>query len=570
MVQDPSSTRKGWAPAWLSGRARALAWLALVLLVCLLRWPNAERPIRDVDESVSVLIANAWLDGEVPYRDEIDQRGPVTYALYALVFAVAGRSNLFAVHLALLLLVLAGAWLAERTARQLGAEEHGHAWGLLAALFVVVGASTYRRSQMLAFHTEWPTLVLSTFGFLLLWRALRPAASERRRSLGLLFEAGIAFGCSFLAKQPAVFDGLAAGGFLLLLALAERRLFERATWLRAAALAGGFVATVGACVLYFWAAGALADFYLYFWSYNVEHYTAVVPVADRLAALNPWAHSRHYLRSNPLFLVSVVVAVVLVVRAWVLRWRRLERRDEVYLLLVLWTLGAYFGASYSGRNFGHYFIQILAPCALLAARVVVDAWHAAGTTEAWKRPARLALGLAVVGALGFSLHRYHEDFWLFERRQPAPKDIALDALVAWLRGATRPDEAIFVWGYQPEVYVLADRKPASRYSNTNYLTGLLPWENSAPGLDTSEHIVPGSWDILLRELEASRPAVIVDTVPGNHRFYEKYPLAKYPRLASFLAAGYERVKTIPDRKGRPCYDVYLRRGRVAERPRENG
>jgi hypothetical protein len=83
-------------------------FLAIFALLCALRLPLADRPIRDVDEAVSSIIASEWLHGGVPYRDAIDQRGPVTYALYALTFVVAGHHDMHAVHWALLLLIFGG------------------------------------------------------------------------------------------------------------------------------------------------------------------------------------------------------------------------------------------------------------------------------------------------------------------------------------------------------------------------------------------------------------------------------------------------------------------------------
>lgn len=541
---------------------RTAFFAALFVLLCLLRWPLADRPIRDVDESVSALIANSWLEGGVPYRDAIDQRGPVTYALYALTFLVAGKGNMMAVHVVLLLLISAGSWLAYRFARELDSGPLGHAWGFTAAALVAVCTFSYKRSQFLAFHTEWPTLLLSTAGMLLVWRAVRGGSTSARRGLLL---SGALFGLSFLSKQPAVFDGAAAGGFLLLMAWSDVRLWRKQTWLDAGALVGGFLGIVLLAAGYFAVNGAWGDFYLYFWSYNVEHYTAVVPLSEKLSGLNPWDHSRHYLRANPLLFVAVAVETL---RA---AWRPIvaaprTRRDDARLLLVLWLLGAYFGASFSGRNFGHYFIQIIAPCCLLAAGLVIEAGQALGSGlrgRAWSLAARAALASIVIAALGFTLRPFLVDAAVVEARRPPREAPTFERLLDAVRSLTTSEETIFVWGYHPEVYLLAPRRPATRYSNTNYLTGMLPWENHQWGVDTSEHIVPGAWDILMRELAASRPALIIDTAPGDHRSYGKYPLELFPRLNELLASSYIPVTSIPDDGGRPYYDLYLRKDRAA-------
>lgn len=547
---------------------------AILALLCLLRFPLPHDPaVRDVDESVSALIASNWLAGGVPYRDAIDQRGPVTYALYAAVFAVGGDGNMGAVHFALLVLVFVGCWLTWRLARELAGgtapESAGTpeaAWKAgLAAVFLALASCTFRPSQLLAFHTEWPIVVFSTLGMLLTWRATRPERVARVRDLVL---AGVAFGLAFLSKQPALFDGLAAGLFLLWLLARRPEPFLPAALRLGGALAGGFLATVALVAGYFAAHGALADFYLYFWSYNVEHYTAVVPVAERWAALNPFTHQRHYLTANPWLFAGVLTTAGLALWG---QFRRSPRASEPggRALVLLWFAAAYFGASYSGRNFGHYFIQILVPACLLTADATVTLWRAGGRViragfpdRGWLlRGAVLLLGL---GGLAFSLRTYGGAVSILRLGDRAAVDSTFERLLTRVRELSRPDETIFVWGYYPEIYLLAPRQPASRYSNTNYLTGMLPWENHAPGLDTSEHIVPGAWDILLRELAAARPRLVIDTVPGNHRHYRKYPLADFPRLAEFLAQGYRRVAPVPDENGRPYFDLYVRNDSVAQ------
>jgi 4-amino-4-deoxy-L-arabinose transferase-like glycosyltransferase len=547
--------RLGVDPPWHRSRAvAALFFLGLFLLLVLLRAPLAQYPIRDVDESVSALIAASWLDGGVPYRDAIDQRGPVTYLIYAAVFAVAGVYDMVAVHWALLLLILGTCFLLFRFARTLEPGVSGVSLGYLAAAFLAVFSFTYRRSQMLAFHTEWPLMLAAAAGMFLLVRGL----TEGRDRWLLL--AGLAFGAGFLSKQPGIFDGAAAGGFLLLHQAFDRRLFTAQTVRRAALLAGGFVAAVGVAVLYFLLHGALADFYLYFWSYNVEHYTRVVTLGERLANLDPFSHSRHYLTANPLLLIAVPVQLVTVAVRLFARWgsgrRAAPEAVDGRLLVVLWFLCAYLGASYSGRNFGHYFIQILVPASLLAAWTVRDGWRAlAPDRDAWRRLGDLAgvgrgaLVAAVLVLLALPVYRFRGDLaWLAAAEDPR-RDRVREGILRAIEETTGPEDTIFVWGYYPELYVLSDRRPASRYSNTNYLTGMLPWENHQPGVDTSEHVVPDAWEILMRELEASRPGVVIDTAPGDHRYYAKYPISDYPLLQRFLERSYRPVATVEDRRG---------------------
>lgn len=549
-----------------SGALAAAFFVALFLLLVWLRAPHPDLPIRDVDESVSALIAASWLEGGVPYRDAIDQRGPVTYLIYAAVFAATSVHDMAAVHWALLLLILGTCFVAYRLGRRLRPGGAGAALGYLAAFLVAVASFTYRRSQMLAFHTEWPLMLLSALAMLLLWRGLRRFESGAGGADGGairgahrdLIGAGACFALGFLAKQPGIFDAGAAAVFVLLWQHRHRALWSAGTVRKAADLAAGFVAVLGLTVAYFAAHGALGDFVLYFWSYNVEHYTAVVPWSERLGALDPFAHGRHYLTANPLLLAGSAVSVVAAAAAWLRR-----RRTDGRLLVALWFLFGYFGASYSGRNFGHYFIQIIVPACLLTAWAGVDAWRALAPRLARRRgradlalAGRLALIAALAIGLAYPLVRFGDEIaglTLWDHRRP-PR--GRTELVEAIRERTAPEEPIFVWGYYPELYVLAPRRPASRYSNTNYLTGMLPWENHHPGVDTSEHVVPGAWDLLMAELEAAKPPLIVDTSIGDHRYYSKYPILAYPRLQQFLERHYAFAGAVDDDRGRPVAGLW--------------
>lgn len=568
VVTDLRVRRRQSPPgAWYrSGFLAAAFFVFLFVLLCWLRMPDPEAPIRDVDEAVSALIADAWLSGGIPYRDAIDQRGPVTYLVYAGVFALAGRLDMVAVHWALLLLVLLGCAVTFHLGRSLRPGSAGVGLGYLAALLLAVGSFTYRRSQMLAFHTEWPLLLWNAVAMALLWKALRRDGEDsrskgnRRRELVL---AGAAFALGFLSKQPGIFDAGAGALFVLLWQHRQGALLGPATVRIALQLACGFFATLGLTAAYFAWHGAFGDFLLYYWTYNVEHYTAVVPVTDRLAALDPFAHRRHYLSANPLFLIGGAWTAGAALVAW-LRRGLVDGR----LLVTLWLLAGYFGASYSGRNFGHYFIQILVPLCLATAWALVDGWRLLAPGEGRFRhladlavAARAALVVISLVALAIPVVRFGDELGWRQIWRQRPVKESQELLLEEIRRRTSEDETLFVWGYYPELYVLAPRRPASRYSNTNYLTGMLPWENHQPGVDTSEHVVEGAWEILMAELEASRPALVVDTAVGDHRYYAKYPIDDFPPLRDFLTRFYQPVEVVTDRRGRKIATLWTRADR---------
>ena len=60
--------------------------IVILIFILFSRLPFVWNPIYNVDEGVSATIGNSILEGGVVYKDAIDQRGPITYYIYALIF----------------------------------------------------------------------------------------------------------------------------------------------------------------------------------------------------------------------------------------------------------------------------------------------------------------------------------------------------------------------------------------------------------------------------------------------------------------------------------------------------
>ncbi len=148
----------------------------------------------------------------------------------------------------------------------------------------------------------------------------------------------------------------------------------------------------------------------------------------------------------------------------------------------------------------------------------------------------MALGaslIALVFGLAGSVRR--------ARARTLPSDPSF-RVSGFIAGRSQPADRIFVWGYHPDIYLFADRRPASRFVYGSFLTGLIPWTNCDPARDTAYAIVPGAMQTLLQELEANRPVFIVDCSAGPNRHWDKYPLEKFPLLAAFLQEHYAAVE----------------------------
>ena len=52
--------------------------------------------------------------------------------------------------------------------------------------------------------------------------------------------------------------------------------------------------------------------------------------------------------------------------------------------------------------------------------------------------------------------------------------------------------------------------------------------------------LPAAWDMLFSDLEQRRPRLFVDAAAAGWDGYDKFPLARYPRLGAYVATHYDR------------------------------
>jgi hypothetical protein len=180
----------------------------------------------------------------------------------------------------------------------------------------------------------------------------------------------------------------------------------------------------------------------------------------------------------------------------------------------------------------------------------------AGATLFWAGVAVVFLGRTATKDLDRSFVERCGDRLAIFRRYP-PDQVAVDRMASvadvnavanrevasFLRARVPADRRVFIWGFEPVIYDLADRAPATRYLYD--VPQRVAWARDRERA------------ILMRELEAGRPAAIV----VEHR--DVFPMVTgdvvdsadtlrgFPALAELIAARYVLNTTIED------FDVYL-------------
>lgn len=118
------------------------------------------------------------------------------------------------------------------------------------------------------------------------------------------------------------------------------------------------------------------------------------------------------------------------------------------------------------------------------------------------------------------------------------KDIMIDrnhvAVAKVMQAMSGPEESVFVWGFCPQLYVLARRRPATRFTFTAILSG-----QTVEGrmIRTEQR----SWELLKADLDKERPALVVD---ASSLFLKDQPLEAYPDFRAWLMQRYRPVEGV--------------------------
>ncbi|BBA95760.1 hypothetical protein RVR_754 [Actinacidiphila reveromycinica] len=520
---DPG-VRRGTAPP-AAGRssgwtrrpvAQTLLLLALALAV---RAPSFRRPFWSPDEGYLGTEAVALRHGGRMYADVVDRKPPLVPWLYEACFALTGPGTLWLVRVCA---VVALAVTAVCVAR-LAAGEWGPWAGLPAGVLTIAASAALPP----------PDAMAATFEvFMLPATAAAVYFAARHRFLA----AGLALAAATLTKQV---------GLAPLLPIAVQVLTAPRRRLRyGAALAAGLALPIAGCAL------LLGVHSFVFWNYlSSGSYASSAP---GVAAVCGHAGSALGRLALPFAGVAPFLPR--------LRGRR-HRIGAFDRTLLLWLLASAAGVSAGFRFYGHYFLQLLPPLALLALRALHAAFGHAGRgavrpARRWtpyrtpypargRAPARrgadargrataLACAVAVAVCAAFGAGAL--------RARPPELGRSLD-LAAAVDADSRPGQSVFLWSMHPEVYWLADRPAASRYLTAGLLT------NFSGGADVrrvgARYAVPGAWAGLRRELAAAPPCLVVDDSAGT-----PYQMAGYPLLAHLVDRGYTRVARVD---GAPVY-----------------
>ena len=290
-----------------------------------------------------------------------------------------------------------------------------------------------------------------------------------------------------------------------------------AWWAPSWALLAGFVGVTGAASAWMWSAGALAGYWDEVWRWGrIYAGTTFVdaPVKNGLLRTLNWSG----------FHGAIVIAAAM---AWPMIAGKAERRRWT-----VWLVISLAGVAAGLRFFPRYYFQILPVVVLLAAR---------GFAEMRGRRRVVALLLLI------PLARFAPTYFL-AARDAGWRDIAMDrdsrAAARMVREAAKPGDTLFVWGFRPEIYVYSHLPAATRFLDSQPLTGV-PADRH---LTQSTPVETKESRARRAELAASRPTFVVD---GLGEYNRRLAVTEFGDLRAWMG-GYREV-------GRSAGSVIYRR-----------
>ncbi len=458
------------------------------------------------DDATYTIVAQKLNAGALLYRDAVDNKPPLIYVTFAAIFRLCGTACPAAVKVATLFVQLTSAALVALIGRRLFGARVGAAAALLFSLAAVSGPA----EDFAAPNTEIYANLFALAAVAVLCRAPDHPAGRRLWAGGAL----VGLACLYRLQAGAALLGL----LLHLVSRDADGTSARDRFGAAARVALGAGLVLSAAITFFWAAGTLGDL----WLWAVRNNLAYVRVGESRAGWRALGRIALVIACQfPLLLAGTRVALV---------WRRVREPHRARLRLLFFQLLAALFAYRTGNRFhGHYFVQALPWLALIGGWGMI---HLAPAARGRLRlvPAAMAVVLLVFTAINAG-------------RLSAPReDDGLDSAAAAIRAATGPDDELLLWSAPAEVAMESGRRFATRFPFNNYLTGrIFGTDYALPG--TSRLAVralesPEAWALLMGDLTASPPAVIVDGAsPG-------FEIAAYPRLASLLRVAYAPARRV--------------------------
>ena len=520
------TTHPDGAPAGKTGIGVRAVELLLVA-VCLL--PMIFLPLTR-DQATYAYAGQVILDGDLPYRDVLACKGPAIHYTYALAMWLFGQTEI-GVRLFFYLVAVGGSQLAAAAGARLGGR-----WARLPCALCYALAALQGNSDCAWFTAETEDLTfLLTLGAVLLI-----GSGDFLRCRWRLFLAGMLLGLACVYKPTALAVCVAVGAWAVWELASIKEIGVAGALRKSLWAVGGFVLPAAAFGLYFAARGILADFWLFVVDFNVR-YSQIRLARDFTDLIRPLLAVRWRGLA-----ILVVLGLIVGERHSRLTWR------------LLWAalIGGWLAVLWQGKYFAYHWTPVVGCMAIFAGcecgRFARAAWQ--GLSRRAVRAGAVVAAVVLVPLIAaptsvYYLNRLYRATagvlggWQTadELRAPfqvggATADVTAE-VAAWLKDHSQGGDTVVVWGYDPAINFLADRRAPSRF--------MLRYPLSAEGPFRE------AWrKEFLRDIDRRKPlyVVVVERDAEHYAAFDPVPsdvrLREFGAFREYLVAHYAEATRI--------------------------
>ena len=485
---------------------------SILFLTFVLRFPSLFEPFWYGDEGIFAAVARNLNQGGVLYQTAWDNKPPMIYLTYEVIFKYFGVS-MFWLRLITVVFVLATATAVYEIANQIFGKNRAlfsaFIFGILTSLRLIEGNLAL---------TEIFMILPITLAMLI--------ALKRNFDHFSLLIAGVLFAVASLYKQVGALEAVALGIFLFFQSKNILDFIKKAT-----VLSLGFVIPYAATIAYFAPKNLVADYIFAAYTY----YRIYLGESPKYALL-----------INILKFLPIVTAIAYGIwKKYSIIYASSERSESrshdklssrqarttsgvgVFHLILLWTAFSFLGSYFSGRTYGHYLVQATPALSVILASI---------TLKPQINRIRSIFALTFFLPLIFLTKLLFTDFLSggpinqikyfqnFAQYSTGEKGVdeynnyfdrnvnTIMALADFLKINQGYGESVYIWGDYPWLYAISDLKNPSRYVTSFHVFG-----------------VPEGQSEVIGNLVKNPPKYIIN--PESSIGY-------FPDLEKFIAQGY--------------------------------
>ncbi|HPJ34117.1 MAG TPA: hypothetical protein PK358_04730 [Spirochaetota bacterium] len=504
---------------------RYILWIAGLIFV--LRIPTLYQHIVDIDETAFSEFARIIMNGGLPYVDAIDNKPPLTYYFFYLVYAFSGTGSLYVIHWVTTFWVTAtGVGLFFFSSR---GERYKN--GFVAALVFAFAMHTYEPKYI---STNGETLinlflVFSAFIFI-------SVKTYGLKNILLHILSGILLGLAVMTNYKA---GILAVVFIIHslfiepMLCRERVIKFREGFIKLCITGFSSLLPVAAFALLFHCKGNFDEALFWGFLYNFGYIESGKGAFSSFKIIGRTGY----------FIILTLPAWILSVKYFIDRFSGLKSAVKSGgskidysrpLFIFIWLGFSVYAATIGGRGYGHYFIQIVPPLSLAAAEGYSFISKNYRLFWVW-----LALPAIIFTASRIDILKSYELVNYPNYRS----EISFRKTGEYIKSVSAPEDKIYTWGWGTPVYYFADRRSASRFLISDFISGrIFGTSNSSTAMrsEMQEKFMP----LFMDDLKRNRPLFFVDTSPSGYFGYDRFPINLYPELDSFIRDSYQKDSVI--------------------------